>query len=827
MYRILFFALFLAGTVQAQERPAQQGKSNSGMNRDSLLKNMPAVCKVIGTLKDSVSKEAMEFASVALIRVRDTSAVGGNLTDEKGHFNIAEVQPGRYKLRISSIGYKSFDTQSFTLTMQDPLKDFGVVNVSPTLRALKEVNITEEKQEYTNTLDKKIFNVDKNLITTGGSVSDVLQNVPSVTVDIDGAVSLRGSENVTVLIDGKPSGLTAENRAAILRQIPASSIDQVEVITNPGARYDAEGMSGIINIKTKKDKRKGVNGTITAGAGTRDKYNASLNLNKRTQKFNVYGNYGFRRDDRKYRGYSDRANLYDFTFINADNFGLQRNISHTIKSGFDWFVNDYNTLGVTAGLNLRNEKNKDNNTTEILFANNPLVDSGYQRISNSPEDGSTIDGSLDYRKTFAGNKRELSTSVNASQSKRNTTDTYSTYPMAGPAISDQRQLNDRTNFNYGGQLDYIHPTQKIRYETGAKVTVRDNETSQHLDRYNSDNSNWSRDSAFSNIFNYLDEVYAGYVQAGGKIGIIEAQVGLRSEYTRMVGDSPDTSFSRDFIDLFPSATIRYNLKKDQDIQLAYSRRINRPDNRQLNPFTNYSDSLNLQRGNPGINPEYVHSLELGYIARIKEQSFSFTLYYRYIQDYLQRYRTIDPFSRVTLTTFKNFSSAQNSGIEVVLRNQLKKGVTLNTTFNGYYNKVDASNVEAALTSEAFVWDIRASLNAKVLKSTSFQVTANYMAPRVGPQGTFRGMQGVDVGIRQEFKGGKWSLNLAVSDIFNQRKFQIENTTPLFTLNSTRKRESRVATLTLSYSFGSTDGNPFTRKKQNRNSDQPSNEMPDF
>lgn len=800
--------------MQAQ----QPGRPAGALTGDTIRRNLPPIGKVIGVLRDSVSREPMEFASVALISLRDSSATGGSLTDEKGHFSIEEVIPGRYLLRIASIGYKTFDTPVFTISMQENLKDFGLIYIPRSLRTLSEVNVTEERQEYVNSLDRKVFNVEKNLIATGGSVSDVLQNVPSVSVDIDGNVSLRGSENVTILIDGKPSGLTAENRAQILKQIPAGSIEQVEVITNPGARYDAEGMTGIINIRTKKDKRSGFNGTATAGIGTNDKYNASLNLNRRTRNFNFFGNYGYRRDDRTFEGSGFRTNFYDTTFQRSGSTGLFRNISHNVKAGSDWMINDYNTLGVSGGFNIREELDRDYDFTEILDANR-IRTGGFERIQRSPEDGMTWDGAVDYRKTFPGTKRELSGNVNLTQNTRNSTETFYTYPYDATFVSDQRQIGDRENKSYGGQLDYVHPTEKIRYEGGIKLTVRDNETEQHLERFDPDRQQWIADAFFSDVFNYRDEVYAGYLQTGGKLGKFETQIGLRAEHTRMKGSSPDTLFRRDYTDLFPSVTFRYNLKKDHDIQLGYSRRISRPDNRQLNPFVNYSDSLNLFRGNPGINPEYIHSVELGYQARIKEQNVAVTLYHHYIEDYVQRFRTIDPNTGISLMTFLNFSSARNTGVEVVLRNQFTKGITLNTTFNGFYNEVNASNIESGLQSDVITWDVRATLNAKVLKSTSVQVTANYMAPRENPQGTFKGFRGVDVGIRQDFKGGKWSLNLAVSDIFDTRQFEFDNNTSLFQMEAVRKRETRIATLTLSYNFGSADGNPFQRRRQNRNGDQ--------
>jgi outer membrane receptor for ferrienterochelin and colicin len=301
--------------------------------------------------------------------------------------------------------------------------------------------------------------------------------------------------------------------------------------------------------------------------------------------------------------------------------------------------------------------------------------------------------------------------------------------------------------------------------------------------------------------------------------------GLRGEETMVKGNSENDAkdFSNSYFDLFPSATLKYNYKSFNDFQLSYSRRINRPGNQQLNPFTDYSDSLNVRTGNPKLKPEYINSYELTYMRKIREQSLSGTLYYRHTDNLMSRYRTIDTQTGVTTVSFQNYSSSENTGVEVVLRNQIGKNFNIMTSFNYYENKIKASNLEAELQSTSTNWNLRSTVNYKITPATSLQVSGNYMSPVKQPQGSFKGMSGVDAGIRQEFMKGKLALNINVSDIFNNRKFQIHNVGTGFDLDVWRKRESRIAMFTLSYRFGSTDASMSGKKRQQK-MDMPQQDM---
>ena len=283
------------------------------MNRagsDSLRNAMPKIGKLSGKIIDSKTNKPVEYASVVAITPRDSSMVGGALTDTKGKFLIEELPMGRFRLKITILGYGIQYTEPMVITPQNVEVDAGVISIDPSTAKLKEVNVSAERPDLINSLERKVYNVDKNIVNTGGTVTEVLSNIPSVNVDMDGKVSLRGTENVTILIDGKPSGMLGGDRKAVLQQIPASAVDQIEVITNPSAKYDADGMGGIINIKTKKGKLQGMNGNVAAGVGTNDKYNFSLGLNNRSSKMNLYANYSFRHENRTNTGSGDQDNYF-------------------------------------------------------------------------------------------------------------------------------------------------------------------------------------------------------------------------------------------------------------------------------------------------------------------------------------------------------------------------------------------------------------------------------------------------------------------------------------------------------------------------------------
>ncbi|MFN5347912.1 MAG: TonB-dependent receptor domain-containing protein [Bacteroidota bacterium] len=826
-FNILLFSL--AGFSQLPNPGLRDSAMRGGMNRDSALRNMPAICKVIGTLQDSLTKSGLEFTSVAVLKVRDSSIVGGTLTNGKGQFSIEALQPGRYFLRISAIGYRKMDSKPFMLNPMDPTKDFGIVYVASSQKNLKEVEVQGERADYVNSLDKKIYNVERDLVSTGGTASDVLRNVPSVNVDIDGKISLRGSENLTILIDGKPSSLGGGDKASLLQQLPAGSIDQIEIITNPSARYDAEGMAGIINIKTKKDKRSGINGSVTLGAGTRDKYNGGVSFNNRTKKTNLNLSYNFREETRRSSGFSTRQNelAFLYPFEDAQSEGRNQNHNNSIRSSLDINLSNNTTIGLSGGFSERNENKYELNSTVYEDSIRSGL-GGFYRTANSSNSNMNLEGGVDIRHVIPGTKREWSGSANYSQSENNDNDYYLTVDSVFSYSTLKRKGQFSTLVT---QTDYTHPiNQNAKFETGLKGTFRTSDNDQvGLNRDGFDVAN-------TDHFIYSDEITAAYLQFAGKAPTIfkkdkfvELQGGVRVENTKIIGDAviDVDDFEYNYTNLFPSAAIKYTVKEKSDFQLVYSKRVNRPNPQNLNPFTDISDVRNVRTGNPRLQPEFIDSYEFNYFRKIKEHSVSATLYYRYTKNLISRFRSIDSLTGVSTMTFINYSSSANTGLEIVVKNQFGKSVSSTTTFNYFNNKINGENIDAALQSTSNNWTLRGNINIKASKTTSLQITGMYMSAIRNPQGTFRGMSGIDIGARRDFMKGKLNLSINITDILDTRKMIIHNVGEGFVYDAERKRESRVANFTLVYRFGSNDANLFQRKKASRQMDMPMDINPDF
>jgi len=812
-----FIFLFLISATSFAQSP-EHGRD--GSRRDSLMKNMPAIGKVSGIVVDSATKQPAEFASVALIRMRDSVPVAGTLTDEKGNFAITEVPFGRFILKVSSLGFGNYSSAPLMIKGDANEIDMGKILIHSTVKRLKEVEISGEKSEYVNSLDRKVYNLDKNIVNTGGTATEVLRNIPSVTVDIDGNISLRGSGNVNVLVDGKPSGITGSTRQAVLQQIPASSIERIEVITNPSAKYDADGMAGIINIVTKKDKLKGLNANISLGVGTNEKYNAALGGNFRTKKINVYANYSFRHEKRASSGESVRENFYsDPVFYDlAQNHGTGISDAHVAKGGIDYYLNESVTLGASATTSIRNESHPDYINYQRENAERVVTDS---EVRENGDDGKnySIDYNLDFRKTFKKNKSEWTASAAYSTNKRKSRDSYNSFTDLHELTLKQFQDNKIFNSIATLQTDYSLPFKSgSKLEAGWKSVIRKIDANTNGQNYFPSTGEYSNDPRFIDDFNYDEQIHAGYIMYTGHFHQFDYQVGVRGEDYMNGGTSSTTGldFNNEYLNVYPSGSIKYNAGKTQEIQVSYSRRLNRPESRTLNPFVDYSDTLNLRMGNPQLKPEYIDSYELSYLKNFDKHSINFTLYYRYTTDLITRYRFINQATNVTTSTFINFSSSQNTGVEIVIKNQLGEFLNIMTSGNLFQNKINGSNVESELQSSTTNWNARMTLNAKLQKNLSLQVSGMYMAPVVQPQGSFKGMSGVDAGIRQELWKGKASLSLNVNDIFNTRKMIIHNTGDGFIFDMTRTRESRVAMLNFSYRFGSAD---YMRKKNQRNQNQ--------
>lgn len=781
--------------------------------------------RITGKVLDAATKKPIEFATVTARSEKDSIFLTGALVNAQGNFELDKLKPGTYSLSFSFIGYKTH-RETVTVSQQQPWLQMGSIFMEVDAKTLQQVEIVEEKENFQLSIDKKVFNVEKDIISAGGSAIDVLKQVPTVNVDVDGKISLRGSENLMIFINGKPSGLTAQNREQILMQIPASNIDHIELITNPSAKYDADGMSGIINIITKRNIADGLSGSVTAGVGTYHKYNASGTLNYRAEKFSMGHTIGFRFNRNWFEGFNNRTNTFDslpsYSII-QQNLGHRIQISPTISGNFDFMPNDRNTFGITYLAGYGTNNGQEHLNYNFLDDNNWMTNT-YQRHTQSSSGNLSVDGGITYTHKLKKNKRELYLASNISYNDASSLGYFLQLPyqITGQPDTTQRigyTHNNQYNKNLVSvtQMDYSHPFAKIfKFEVGWKVTIRRFDNELTADSFYHAMSQWTPIASISNRFIYFENVNAVYGTFTGSIKEkFGYQAGLRIEQTNITGEQAigNASFNKQYIHFFPSVFLSYKMGKGHELQLNYSRRINRPGAHTLNPFAEYEDPLNLRTGNPNINPENIDAVELNYSKQWKDHTLVTTAYFRYVSGMIQRYRSIDSLG-VSTITFINLDYSMNFGIEVVSRNKWFKWWTTTTSFNLFRNQLFGSVQNAELNATNFSFSVRMQNSFRFLPSMDLQVTVDVRGPMTFPQGQMAEMWGIDLGYRYDFLKGKASLTLNVSDIFDTRRFYVDTRGDNFFGDVYRKRETRIATLQFTYRFGKQQGQQPTRRRTN-------------
>lgn len=772
----------------------------------------PAIGSVAGSVTDSVSGSAVEFAAVSLLLQRNDSLVSGGITDAKGHFFIEAVRPGLYTVRIDFMGYNTRRVPDVRVSPKEPRASTGKVALAPSSVALDAVEIEAERSFVTNAIDKKTYDVGQNAVSDGGSATDVLQNVPSVDVDIDGNVSLRGSDNVTILIDGKPSGLTGASRQAVLEQIPASSIERIEVITNPGARYDPDGMSGIINVVLKKNRAKGANGSVRVNAGNRNKYNAAIDLNYRTRKFNVFAGYSINRDQRWREGITDRTTTFandSSTVLDQYSYIDNIRLSHVLKGGIDLFLNQRNTFSVSGNYNPSGSRS-DGSVRYRVFDDELLLVQHYTRFTDSEDERSAYDLNIGWDRTFRQEGRTLGVSLRQSEGSERDANRYE--EVSAISTPQDELVLQHTDVTDGStmliaQLDYVHPVnESFKFETGYKTTFRQLETDFYSESWNAAADALRPDTLLNNVFAYDEAIHALYGIVGGKMGKLEYQVGLRAEqaYTTANQRTTNEVFELDYFNLFPSAHVAKKLPNNQEVRVSYSRRINRPNNRWLNPFPDLTDPLNIRQGNPQLRPEYIDNYEVSY-ARYWEKGHSLTgaAYYRPIYDVVRRIRRVDE-EGVSITRPENLTTGINMGLEGIFTSQLRKWWNITLSVNVFRTTFDGSNIEVSggeFSNQAF--SARGKLNSmmNLPHNLQLQVTARYRAPGAHTQGDIYQMFTSDVALKYTFAEKRASATLRLSDVSNTRRWKFSSEGPNYSQLGTFKRESRILFVGLSYRFG--------------------------
>ncbi|WP_139922812.1 TonB-dependent receptor domain-containing protein [Hymenobacter sp. DG01] len=766
---------------------------------------------VSGTLLDQANGQPLPFTNVVLLRAQDSSFVAGAETLENGRFELEKLGLGNYLLKASAVGYKGF-RRSVSLTSATPTAQLGTMKLTPTATQLAGVTVQGERAAVQESLDKKVINVEKDLSSVGGTAVNVLQNVPSVTVAADGTVSMRGSSNITILIDGKPSNSANSGAGGNrLEQIPASSIERVEVVTNPSARYDAAGAGGVLNIILKKQKKDGWNGQAILNVGTRDKYNTSLSLNRRTGKLNAFGSFDLRDDHYRSRMWSDQYTTREGqelrTYQQGTNLRHQQNYSGRL--GFDYTLPANQTLTFTVEPNFNRGYNTGTQLATLSGATDARIGSTFavtEKVDN-------IDNSVDYRRTWEAHKgRELSASANYTYlnadvvvAQRNTEGT-----------ADLREWKQDLHVNLhamNGQVDYVQPLgEKARLDAGLKTQYQTNEGTDDFLRQQTDGPGFDRLADRSYQYTFQEYQQAGYLTYQQEIGKWRMQGGLRAEYTNTNGEvlNGNGPFKLSYLNLFPSATVERTLPTaDQRVKVSYSRRLNRPNFMQLLAFPLYQDQRTYRIGDPSLRPEYINAFELGHQISMGQASLTSTLFFRHTDNTIQRLVRVDEEATrrygagavITAQYVDNFGQATSYGAEVSLNQPLAKWWRLTASGSLFQNTVTAATGNEANRRVV-------SGTARVMNSFTptpkldLQLTGNYRAAAVTAQGRIAPVGSVDIALRQRLLNDRAALTLRVSDLFNTQRNRTESYTENFRAEYYNKWESRVGYLGFSWYLGS-------------------------
>lgn len=788
----------------------------------------PKIGKISGTVIDKKTNSPIEGADVVLYREKDSSMVKGTSTDKTGAFTLDELTPGRFYLKANLIGYNFAVVSGLAINREQKEITLDPIKLGQGETTTDEIVVEGEKSLIEFRPDKKVFNVSKNMTSQGATLIDLLKEIPSVTVDQDNNVSLRGSEGVKIMIDGRPFGLEGNNRGAILEQIPASNVESIELITNPSAKFEAEGSSGIINIVLKKSENKGFgyNGTLGLNLGTGDKYNGQFSLNLKNSKLSIYGNYNYNSNTFSSSGSNERTNFLSQTAYLTDetSSGRRRMNGHMMKIGMDYNINQLNVVGIS--LSYRNSKrNRSDIGTNEEFDISNILTSKYINSTNSEDKGYNLNFNANYTKRFKTPQQLLTVDLAFSRDKdEDNTNTFNTYVTPVNNTPENRnEYSNETDDAYTGQIDYTHPFGKdAKLETGYRGSYKKRDNDFRLDLFDYNTNQFVTDANQSNRFIYKEQLHAVYAIYTNKIGDFGFSLGTRVEQTIIKGELVNNSqtFDRSYIDFFPSASISQKLSKTSEIQLSYARRVNRPRTRQLNPFISVSfmgGANNLSQGNPNLNPEFTDSYELSYIHYLPFATITPSVFYRHTKDQISRSRTLLD-SVTTLTTFVNYNSSKYYGGELILNAQPVKFWNLNGTFSYYKTELDATNLSSGLSNSGYSWTARAMSNLFLPMDFSMQLSYFYSGKNINAQGTFEPFSSFDAAVKKDLFDKKLSLTLRVSDLFDSARFKANLTGTNFIESFERRRDSRTVFFNITYKFGEQEKKQFDKKKRDNNKD---------
>lgn len=779
-----------------------------------------------GTLKgrviDKQTNEALPYVNIRVTQAGTGKMVKGAITDTRGTFNVNGLADGNYVLTVSFVGYKNL-TRNFSISAKNRAVAYNALYISEDHQTLQEVTVTGQRSQMKLEVDRKSFSVDQVLAAAGGSASDLLENIPSVEVTTDGEISLRGNTSVEVWINGKASGLTSDNRAEILQQIPAESIEKIEVIDNPSAKYSPEGSAGIINIILKRDRKAGYYGSLRAGADTQGGWQSGGNINYSSGLLEAFANLGYRSRKNSGGSLSEQTYKQTGTYQNYESESDNNGGNLFARAGLTWHVTTKDELSVS-GMTMMGERDNESLTPyRYGTVGAPTDDYVMFRRNTGEGDMNMYHGELGYTHTF-GDQHKLDFNLsfdkwtNDDKNYYQDSTTYYTDPARPVEYTWQYRPMFMRSRSWEAKLDYENRiSDALKIEAGYNGRFSHENTPQESWI---DNGSWSgnnpvEDREYFNRFIYDMDVHALYATVNAKFGKLGLMAGLRGEYWRVNTESytyeqehdaslREEPFKKDYFQLFPSLFLNYSLTETSQVQLNYTRRLRRPWGGQLNSFKNTRDASMISFGNPELTPEYTNSFSLNYLKTWQDHTLSVGTYYRPTTDVIQnvKYNVGD----VVYSTNENVAKSQSAGVELILKDKLWRILDLTTTVNAYYYKLDGFNYEingqtvTGESDENFSWDARLLASFILPYDISLQATGNYRSRSVITQGYRKPNASLDLGLRKTFFNKLFSLSVNCRDVFNTRRFKNYTETASFDRYQENWRDPRV-NFTLTWNFG--------------------------
>ncbi|WP_459209324.1 TonB-dependent receptor [Aquimarina rhabdastrellae] len=813
--RILILVLSFFFVLQLEAQHGQHDRKNLTQRKQTPQREVT----ITGIVLENISSQPLEYATVAFTNKAQQKIVTGGITNEKGAFAI-NVPAGIYDVSVEFIGFKTITLPNRVL-QEDT--DLNIIKLEEDSEALGEVQIIAEKTTVEIKLDKKIYNVGKDLTVSGGSVSDVLDNVPSVSVDVEGNVALRGNENVRILINGKPSGLVGLNSTDALRQLPAESIERVEVITSPSARYDAEGTAGILNIILRRSKIQGLNGAITANLGEPTAAGLSGNVNYRTGDVNIFTTLAYRYNEapgnaynfNRYFNIDDTVDLPD-TFLEETRIFDRERKNFTINPGIEWYIN--NSTSITLSTVYRNS-DADRNTNNTIVQLDELMNVTSESIRFTPlaEEDITSQYALNFNKNFNDSGHTLSIDL---QYEDNTEIEDSNITVNGE--TSEITLQDQTNEEILLQADYVLPIgENSRFEAGYRGVFSDQVTDFMVSIFNTTTQQFELDTNVSNVLNFTQNVNAGYTQFGSKFDKFSFLLGLRLENTEIIIDQPTSGdYDRtNYLGLFPTVNLNYEISSNENITLGYARRLQRPRHWFLNPFPSRSSLTSVFQGNPALAPSYSGTYDLGYLKKFGKFTLNSSIYYQHTTDVFNiiNFDTGDTVLidgqevAVIQRTPVNLAVNDRYGFEFTLNYSPSRKWRINTNFNFFKSVIDGDFNGVSYDADNTTWSARLNNKYTLPWAIDWQTTLRYNGPSENAQIKNEGVFSTNMAFSKDLFKEKASIAFNISDLFNSRKRKSVTTTDTFIGNNEFQWRERSFNFSFTYRFNQ-------KKKQSRRRD---------